>query len=43
LEQARKDLEQALVGVTAKDLRESVLVREDVRVRVNEILNKFDF
>jgi hypothetical protein len=36
-------LEQALVGVTAKDLRESVLVREDVRARVNEILGKFDF
>lgn len=43
LEQARKDLEQALLGVTAKDLRESVLVREDVRARVNEILSKFDF
>lgn len=43
LEQARKDLEQALLGVTAKDLRESVLVREDVRARVNEIINKFNF
>ena len=43
LEQARKDLEQALLGITAKDLRDSVLVRQDVRSRVNEILNKFDF
>jgi hypothetical protein len=32
-----------LLGITAKDLRDSVLVRQDVRSRVNEILNKFDF
>jgi hypothetical protein len=43
LEQARKELEQAIFGVTAKDLRDSELVRHDVHTRVNEIINKFSF
>lgn len=43
LEQARKELEQAIFGITAKDLRDSELVRHDVHTRVNEIINKFSF
>lgn len=43
LEEARRDLEQALLGVTTKDLRESVLIRQDVHTRVQQIINKFDF
>jgi hypothetical protein len=42
LEAARKELEQAILGVTAKDLRDSVLVRHDVHARVNEIIKKFE-
>lgn len=43
LEEARKDLERAIAGVTAKDIRESVLIRQDVHARVTEIIKKFDF
>jgi hypothetical protein len=43
LEEARRELEQAMLGITAKDLRESVLVRTDVHARVNDIINKFSF
>lgn len=42
LEAARKELEQAILGVTAKDLRDSVLVRHDVHTRVSEIIKKFE-
>ena len=43
LEEARRDLERALANVEPKDLRESVLVRQDVKAQVDEILGKFDF
>jgi hypothetical protein len=44
LEQARVDLSQALMGIDdAKELRDNKTVRQDVRARVDEILNKFDF
>jgi hypothetical protein len=43
LEQARKELEQAIFGLTAKDIRDSELVRHDVHTRVNDIINKFSF
>jgi hypothetical protein len=43
LEEARRDLEGALANVEPKDLRESVLVRHDVKAKVDEILNKFNF
>jgi hypothetical protein len=43
LEEARQDLERALANVEPKDLRESVLVRHDVKTKVDEILNKFNF
>jgi hypothetical protein len=43
LEQARKELEQAMLGITAQDLRDSVLVRNDVHARVTDIINKFSF
>ena len=42
LEAARKELEQAILGVTAKDLRDSVMVRHDVHTRVSEIIKKFE-
>jgi hypothetical protein len=43
LEAARKYLEAALSGVTAKDIRTSEGVRNDVKARVKDILGKFDF
>jgi hypothetical protein len=43
LEEARRDLEQALLGVSAKDLRDSIMVRHDVHARVTDIIKKFDF
>lgn len=43
LEAARRELERAIVNVEPKELRESVLVRQDVKAQVDEILNKFDF
>lgn len=44
LEQARVELAQALAGIDdAKELRDNKTVRQDVRARVDEILNKFDF
>lgn len=43
LEEARKDLESALFGVSAKDLRDSIMVRHDVHTRVTDIIKKFDF
>ena len=43
LEQARKELEVALSGVTVTDIRKSEGTREEVKMRVNDILSKFDF
>jgi hypothetical protein len=43
LEDARRQLNSALVGTNAKDLRDSRTTREDVRMQVEEILGKFDF
>ena len=41
LEEARRKLEAALVGVDAKDLRKSDDIRKDVKSRVDEILSMF--
>lgn len=41
LEHARRELEKALVGVDAKELRKNEAVRIDVKARVDEILGMF--
>ena len=41
LENARRELEKALVGVDAKDLRKSDALRLDTKARVDEILSMF--
>ena len=43
LEQARKELERAILGVDIEDIKESELVRHDVKTRVDAILEKFDW
>lgn len=43
LEEARKQLEQLLVGVTPTDLRKNEAIRQDVKKNVDAILNKFNF
>jgi hypothetical protein len=43
LEQARAGLVQTLQGVDAKELRNNMSVREDVRKNVDALLNKFAF
>jgi hypothetical protein len=43
LEQARKELEAAIVHVTPKDIRESDNTRADVKAKVDAILQAFDF
>lgn len=43
LETARKQLEFALVGVDAKELRDNMSVRTEVKSQVDQILNKFAF
>lgn len=43
LEQARVDLSKAILGVEAKDLRDSAEIRKDVRTQVESIMSKFDF
>lgn len=43
LESARKSLEFALVGVDAKELRDNMHVRTEVKSKVDEILSKFAF
>lgn len=43
LEEARKQLEQLLVGVTPTDLRKNEAIRQDVKKNVDAILNKFSF
>jgi len=43
LETARKQLEFALVGVDAKELRTNAHTRNDVKAKVDDILSKFAF
>ena len=43
LEAARKQLEFALVGVDAKELRTNAHIRTDVKSKVDDILSKFSF
>jgi hypothetical protein len=43
LEAARKYLESALTGVEVKDIRSSEGVRNEVKARVQDILNRFDW
>ena len=43
LETARKQLEFALVGVDAKELRTNAHTRTDVKAKVDDILSKFAF
>ena len=43
LEAARKGLEFALVGVDAKELRDNMSVRTEVKSQVDEILGKFNW
>lgn len=43
LEEARKQLEQLLVGVSPADLRKNEVIRQDVKKNVDAILNKFNF
>ena len=43
LETARKQLEFALVGVDAKELRDNMHTRNDVKAKVDEILGKFSW
>jgi hypothetical protein len=43
LENARKELEQLLVGVTPQELRKNEAVRQDTKKAVDTLLNKFSF
>jgi hypothetical protein len=43
LEQARKELEQLLTGVTPDELRKNEAIRQDVKKNVDSILSKFYF
>ena len=43
LEQARRDLERALVGVDIEDIKDHAGVRADVKAQVDIILEKFDW
>lgn len=43
LEEARKQLEQLLVGVSPADLRKNEAIRQDVKKNVDAILDKFNF
>jgi len=43
LEQARKQLEKAIAGVDAKDVREDEGLRKDIKSKVDDILKNFDF
>jgi hypothetical protein len=43
LEDARRKLEDALLGIEATDLRESPALRNDVKTKVDNILKSFDF
>jgi hypothetical protein len=41
LEEARREVEKALVGLTATDLRKDTALRLDTKKRVDEILSMF--
>jgi hypothetical protein len=43
LEQARQQLEKAIAGVDARDVRDSDAIRMDVKKKVDDILSAFDF
>lgn len=43
LEKSRKQLEQALFGVSAQELRESADIRKDVKTQVDDILKRMSF
>ena len=43
LERSRTQLEQAMFGVSAKELRENSDIREDVKAHVDEILGRMSF
>lgn len=43
LEQARRQLEIAMVGIEIEDIKESADTRADVKKRVDDILGKFDW
>lgn len=43
LEQARKQLEEVIAGVTPKEVRDNDNIRLDVKARVDEILSGFNF
>lgn len=43
LEKSRKQLEKALFGVSAQELRESADIRKDVKTQVDDILNRMSF
>ena len=43
LEQARRELETAMIGVEIEDIKESAAVRTDVKARVDSILSNFDW
>jgi uncharacterized coiled-coil protein SlyX len=43
LENARKRLEKALLGLDPEDLRKDMITREGVRKEVNDIIDKFTF
>ncbi len=43
LEQARKSLEEALLGITPNELRKNEHIRQDTKKAVDAILNKFSF
>lgn len=43
LEQARRELETAMIGIEIEDIKESAATRSDVKARVDSILSKFDF
>ncbi len=43
LEEARRDLERALMGVDMQDIKEHEGVRSDVKAKVDDILKRFDW
>lgn len=43
MEKARKDLEQAMFGISAKELRDNSDIRKDVKTQVDSILSKMSF
>jgi len=43
LEAARKDLSKAILGIEIDDLKENAHTRKDVKARVDDILNKFEW